>query len=202
VAAGIGALLNELTLRKRGRTLFSDEMRAILIHSALSPRLDNGPTYDAGWGVVMGVQAANIILGEDSSLERRTLGKGGVADIPLEWWDGRDARVTVVWLDGPGSAVAEKTAVLDDVASTLVDRLVIALYAPDGSEHFPWSLNPKAPSAPPTRSGPNQIDNVIRFDVPQTRKQAGQWLLRIDAANVASEQMSVAIAYHGLRPSR
>ena len=125
VASGIAALLNELALKTRhlGRTLLSHEMRAVLIHTALSPRDDDGPSYDLGWGSVQALPAGNLVAGRKGILERRTLRKGDTIVLELAWSEDVPARITVAWLDKYAAALSENAMPINSRAPILIDRI-------------------------------------------------------------------------------
>ncbi len=108
---------------------------------------------------------------------------------------GEPIRATVVWLDPPGNI---NTGGLDDGTSALVHDLDLIVVAPDGSEFFPWSLDPRNPANPATRTGANNVDNVQRVDVDGGDAVSGRWTVRVTAAGDARNQ-EFAIVLTGLQ---
>ena len=159
--------------------LLSHEMRAVLIHTAIGRRSDNGPTYDIGWGSIQALAAGNLIVGRHGLLERRTAVKRTPLMIELDWADQVAGRITITWLDRPKAPVAEQDAVLNDRTPVLVDKLVTSLVSPSGRVFHPWSLDPTKPGAAPRRDRPNTIDNVHRIDVPFADQDLGTWRLTL-----------------------
>jgi subtilisin family serine protease len=202
VAAGIATLLNELAARVLKRPLYSDEMKAVLIHSALSTRDDEGPTYQAGWGVIQALPAGHLVAKHRGVLQRITVKKGEkTQSIELAWPEDKPARITVVWLDQPGETISEEMAIIDDPKSTLINRIAVTLRSSDSpNPYYPWSLNPKHPEAAPAADRPNEADNVNRFDVPASERRGGRWNLDIDTTALVADYLDVAIAYYGLEP--
>ncbi len=67
VVTGTLALLNQLSRQKRsGRNLRSDEAKALLIHTALSPERVDGPTYRVGWGAIQAELAGRLLISDGS----------------------------------------------------------------------------------------------------------------------------------------
>jgi hypothetical protein len=190
-ATGIGALLHQLAKSKLGRTLFADEMKALLVHTAMSP--NQGPTYILGWGAIRADDAGDVLVGKGGFLRRLRF------DGDFEWKGRRSGsggiRVTLVWLDPPGPA---NTGGLDDPKPCLVHNLDLVVAGPDGTPHLPWRLDPKNPSRAAER-GRNRIDNVERVDVPTGALAAGTWTVRITVPPKARGRHA-ALVVGGLDP--
>jgi hypothetical protein len=149
---GIGALLSRFASKHLQRTLFADEMKAVLVHTAMSPL--EGPSYQIGWGSIRADRAGALIASEGGMLVRDKLhqqkfvwkgsSKGGKA-----------IRVTLVWLDPEGKG---NTKGLDDPTPVIVHNLDLTLSPASGVKRFPWSLDPKDPSATATRNVVNKVD--------------------------------------------
>jgi len=195
VAAGIAALLNELAQRELKRVLFADEMKAALVHTAISPTRDGAPSYRWGWGLIDALGAGDLVAGKVGTLQRRAVNKdaGPQAEVRLAWKDpeGR-LTITAVWLDQPGE-VADPL-ILDNRASNLVNKLDVRLFSPTDKLYFPWSLNADAPEAKATNTNANLIDNVQRIDVGKSAWEEGTWRLVVNLAGMVSSSLDLAIA--------
>jgi hypothetical protein len=192
-ACSIGGLLCEVAMASPlGRALRADEMKAVLIHTAMSPHA--GPSYQIGWGSIRADNAGDIVAGNTGAMRR---GKPEAAGFELTGTAtaGQPIRATVVWLDPPGNI---NTGGLDDALSALVHDLDLIVVAPDGSRFFPWSLDPRNPANPATRTGANSVDNVQRVDVDGVDAVAGRWTVRVTAAGAARDQ-EFAIVLTGLQ---
>src|SRR5215207_5749256 len=64
--AGIAALLTEISLKKRGKILRADEMKPVLVHTAVPPQ--PGPSYRTGWGAVDALAAGEVVAGDQGLL--------------------------------------------------------------------------------------------------------------------------------------
>lgn len=191
-ASGIGALLTEVSQMKRQRPLRSDEMKAALIHTAVSPH--DGPSYELGWGAIDADKAGALIAGDDGLLITAALAQGAPFRLLTES-DSGAVRVTLVWIDPPAP---ENRGGLNDRAKTLVQDLDITVVDPTGIRYYPWSLDPSNPGCRATQSGPNNADNVERIDVPNPIA-AGEWIIEVTGPASAIDQ-SFALAVTGLKP--
>lgn len=202
VATGVAALLNELARRERGSTLTSDELKAVLIHTAVSPT--PGPNYRTGWGAIDAMEAGNVVAGRlrGSSLRRERLGTS-----PFEQrLTGRartGVKVTLVWLDPPALA---NTGGVDEASTALVNDLDLELVAPDGTVHAPWALDPAEPANPARRCAytaqapacpANRRDTVEQIDVAAAEVAAGRWTVRVRGPTAAQGQ-TFALVVSGL----
>jgi hypothetical protein len=192
-AAGVGALLAELSVRRRGKPLRADEMKAVLIATAISPV--PGPTYRTGWGAIDAAAAGRIVAGDAGALVTLT-GKADPIELRLARTSG-SITLTAVWIDPPAP---QNTGGLNEGTPALIVDFDVELVRPDGkTTHWPWALASAQPSAPATRDGPNRRDNVERIDVDGIVGADGTWTLRvITPAKGVGRQIAVAI--RGLAP--
>jgi hypothetical protein len=187
VATGIGALLSELYPRVQKRPIRSDELKACLIHTAMSP--EPGPSYRIGWGSIRADRAGDLVAEKSGRLVRGECGASAAT------WTGRSQpgapiRLTLVWLDPPGRP---NTGGLDDEHSALVNDLELTVTDPAGLVFFPWSLDPRHPAAPASNSGPNHRDNVERVDVAGEAVIAGEWRIRVTGPG-ATQAFALAVS--------
>jgi subtilisin family serine protease len=200
VVSGALALLNELSMRTRQRLLRSDEVKAMLIHTALSP--NEGPTYQMGWGSIQADEAGLLLLGRvpGDHLMLETVPRSTVRKIRLRRVGTRNGRVTLAWLDPPGtpSNVSDaKPSLVHDLDAQLVPPSEAISRTPEIGPVLPWTLDPENPSQA-ARRGRNSRDNVERIDVPNDRDAPGEWMLEIRAADWADTgAQDVAVAIWG-----
>jgi Subtilase family len=192
-ASGIGALLTEVSQMKRGKPLRSDEMKVVLIHTAVSPH--DGPSYQVGWGAIDADKAGALIAGDDGVLIAGALAQGTPFRLLTEKVGGGPVRLSVAWIDPPAP---ENRGGLNDRTRTLVHDLDLSLVGPDGTRHYPWSLDPSNPGNPATRCGPNNVDNVERIDV-AAPVAAGDWTIEVTGPAAGIDQR-FALAITGLKP--
>ena len=170
-ATGVGAILVEC-FRKHGiATPRSDQMKSVLIHTAMSP--NPGPDYRIGWGSIRADLAADLIAGKGGVLLTSS-----VQDHDVVWSGkstGKPIRVTLVWLD---PAAEPTTGGANVRTKTLVNDLDLKLIAPDGTTtHYPWSLNPDSPAIAATATSGNHVDNVERVDIASPSN--GTWKVEV-----------------------
>jgi hypothetical protein len=201
VVSGTLALLNQLSRQKRsGRNLRSDEAKALLIHTALSPERVEGPTYQVGWGAIQAELAGRLLISDGSgqSLQMISVQRDKATDRKFRRAGLHPARMTLVWLDDE----AAKRTGLDDRTPTLVNDLDMSLTSPSGKVIQPWTLDPDKPSAPAVR-GTNVRDNVERIDVPtDIAAEEGEWTLRVSGKSwPKATAVEAALAVWGFAPA-
>ncbi|MCA1510217.1 S8 family serine peptidase [Bradyrhizobium sp. NBAIM01] len=188
-ASGIGALLVELSEKRRNKPLRSDELKAALIHTAVSPF--QGPTYQIGWGAIDAEAAGKLVAGDSGKLLTVSL----VNQQPLRFKGkafGESIRVTVAWIDPAGKPNA---AGLNDRQPARVMDIKLFLADNRGAPHYPWSLDPNNPTAGAKRTGWNERDNVQRVDV--DGPVSGDWTVELGGSGL-SGQPTIALAISGL----
>lgn len=206
VAAGIGGLLNELSGKneERKRVLRADEMKAVLVHTALSGGPDVGtgcsncPSYSRGWGLIEAGAAGDLVAGKSGKLYflrdinmpfTKTMKSNG----------GMPIRATLVWLDPAGDA---NELEIDNNNPTLKHDLDLLLSSPNNTRHFfPWSLDRLNPKKDATNSSKNSVDNVERIDLSADLAPEGEWTISVNCANCKNKSVSFALAVSGLLES-
>jgi hypothetical protein len=201
VVSGTLALLNQVSRQKRsGRNLRSDEAKALLIHTALSPEGVNGPTYRVGWGAIQAELAGRLLISDGSgqSLQMISVQKDNASELKFRRAGLHPARMTLVWLD---EEAAERTG-LNDRTPTLVNDLDMSLTSPSGKVIRPWTLDPDRPSDAAVR-GQNVRDNVERIDVPtDIADEEGEWTLRVAGKSwPKATAVEAALAVWGFAPA-
>ena len=201
VVSGTLALLNQLSRQKRaGRNLRSDEAKALLIHTALSPERVDGPTYRVGWGAIQAELAGRLLIsgGSGQSLQMISVQKDKATELKFRRAGLNPARMTLVWLD---EEAAEQTG-LNDRTPTLVNDLDMSLTSPSGKVIEPWILDPDRPSGAAVR-GHNVRDNVERIDVPSNiADEEGEWTLRVFGKRwPKATAVEAALAIWGFAPA-
>jgi subtilisin family serine protease len=187
---GIAALLTEVSSTKRGKGLRADEMKAALIHTAVSPQ--SGPSYQTGWGGVNALAAGELIAGDSGMLRNDSIKPDGAGKLRLRTIGG-PIRVTLTWIDPPATPNAGG---LNDRRPALVHDLDLVVTDPAGKRHYPWSLDPDHPDAAATHDRPNDRDNVERVDV--EAPDGGIWTIDVTGPEAARGD-TFALAISGLK---
>jgi subtilisin family serine protease len=202
-ACGIGALLWEHFKAHKGRNPNSDEIKAVLIHSARDAGVP-GPDPLYGWGAIDTLQAGRVIASQSGELigdpTANVVEKDATRTFTLSA-TGDPIRVTVAWLDPPGDP---NGGGIDDATPVLVNDLDARLIAPNGTVFHPYSLNlaglwNAAEDRPhlARKDRENRVDNVEVIDAPTA---AGTWKLEIKAHNLKSgDKQSFALVVSGLK---
>jgi hypothetical protein len=200
VATGIATLLNELAVRERRRPLFADEMKALLIHTAVNSA--PGPSFSTGWGAIDALAAGRILAG-DTARSRLLRFHAPVYPLTLDMTAaaGEDIKVTLVWLDPEATANPGR---LDEPAATLVHDLDLSLRSPSQVEHGPWMLDPadrakapvqcKAHLGVATHCPANRRDPVEQVEVDAGEVEVGTWTIRVQApAGIAGQSFALVV---------
>jgi hypothetical protein len=202
-AAGIGVLLNQIAKRQMGRPLRADEMKAVLIHTAINKPTEvrknhsikkiDGPNYKTGWGAIRADYAGYVLDPASAKMKAQRQGLSNwisayEAEFPggFLWSDsdtvtpfrrtlghiqGKDVRVTVVWLDPPGESAPNKSLRYD---------LDLIVTGPNNEHYRVWCVNVR--TAAPYKCERNNVDNVERVDV-EAAKARGNWTIEVKEKN-------------------
>lgn len=110
-----------------------------------------GPDFATGYGLV-NAEAARVLISEASRWK-----EGGIRDTNhIQTWcidvpaKASELKVVIAWDDEPGCTATTQTVV------KLVNDLDLALKAPDGLTHLPWTLDP--PRENPDLEAPARIE--------------------------------------------
>ncbi len=179
--SGVAALLVEdYRQRYNAQNPLPSTLKALLVHTAIdlndeNPWFEDGPDYASGYGRVQAQDAVDHL--RSGGLVIGQVAHGGIS---------------TYWLDVPaGTSQVKVTLAWDDVAAvenatrTLVNDLDLVVTDPDGTRHFPWTLDPANPAAPAVRSAEDHLNNLeqVRVDAGIT---AGRWVVSVAGGNVPS----------------
>jgi hypothetical protein len=182
-----------LSQKKRGKPLRSDELKAVLVHTAVSPSL--GPTYKIGWGAIDASAAGRVLAGDLGTLITGKLNNTRSIKIAAEPVGGA-IRATLCWIDPAGQP---NGGGLNDRTPALVRDLDLIVKNSSGKQFFPWSLTAASPAAKATNDARNERDNVERVDVPVEKVAGGTWTIEVVGPDHADDQM-FALVLTGLKP--
>lgn len=145
--AGIGCLILEQYRRmfplsdEAADLPYNSTLRAILAHTAEDLEAP-GPDYRTGYGLVQAQAAIDFM--RTFAFDERTLPRSGIVKYTIKVDDGApELRVTLAWDDPPAMPYSDPA---------LVHDLDLVVYAPDGTRHYPWTLDPANPAAPAVRT--------------------------------------------------
>jgi len=167
--------------------LKSATLKALVIHTADEAGSNPGPDYSYGWGLMNTSKAAQVIsdnqinqhvfetLLPNNSLQGREFYCDGTSDI----------RTTICWTDPAAEADDWYQEYTDP---KLINDLDIILIGPDGTEYFPWTLDPLNPSAPAQNNTDNTLDNVEQIFI--SNPVPGEYVLYISHKDELYNSMS------------
>ncbi len=161
--AGSLLLLQEYSRKNFSSYLRSSTIRGLALHTADEAGNAPGPDYSFGWGLLNMEKAANTLknIGVSSAVDERVLDDGEVYSFKVRKTSADEAlKVSICWTDPAGEI---NTNGEDDRTPTLVNDLDLRVYDETGT-HYPWKLDPAAPSAPATK-GDNLVDNIEIVEV-------------------------------------
>ncbi len=170
-------------------------MKSLLIHTAMEAGPDPGPDYQFGWGLLNARAAADFI---------RSHGNGG-SDIEIDSYSESvreyntvysgqgPIKITIVWTDASGYPVLDKS---DETTLNLVNDLDLILIGPDGTRHYPWTLDPENPSSPPKTDRENYRDNVEQIVLPSPLP--GSYIVQVSGQVNLGQQQAFTLCCTGL----
>jgi PKD repeat protein len=192
-ATGIGALVFQHYKSKTGSEPSAALTKALLCNSATDLG-QTGPDAVYGFGIIN----AEAAIGTINLIQSASVGpfyessvvNGGTSTFSINVQAASQLKVTLVWMDLPGTPAAAKA---------LVNNLDLELVAPDGTTTvLPYSLDAANPSAAATNTAANTVDPIEQavVDAPQL----GVWTVVIKGASIPSGSQAFAVCFN--KPSQ
>ncbi|HEY5690726.1 MAG TPA: S8 family serine peptidase [Cyclobacteriaceae bacterium] len=153
-----------------GAVMKSATLKALAIHTAKEAGPLPGPDYSFGWGLLDAEAAAHLLITQDginNVVEELVLANGVSFEKILNPKANQKITATIVWND---PAATQQPSFLDAQQLMLVNDLDIKLVAENGTEYYPWLLDPATPAAQAIK-GNNYRDNVekLEFNLPEAK---------------------------------
>jgi len=146
-------------------------LKALFAHTAAD--LGNvGPDYCFGYGSARVRDAIDMMRTGRFCEDVVDHGESYTRTVTVEAGD-PELKVTLAWDDVPGTPNAE---------IVLVNDLDLVAVAPDGTRHYPWTLDPLAPSDPAVRTQADHRNNIEQVLV--ENPAAGEWTISVEGHNV------------------
>lgn len=195
VASGIAALANQQSMLTNSRQLFSDEMKASMINTAISRDKNGSPNYETGWGLLDAYRLITSIRNHNT--DRTTVNnpfKSKYWNKIIKWEkQSGQANITITWLDEPGSAVLDKAA--------------FYIRSPSKKIYYPWSLDPDEPTKPAQKCSyeftpmtsestcrRKNWDNVLKISIDPKQWETGEWVIFADFSKISSSKKTFSFA--------
>ncbi len=179
--AGLGALvLQDYRLNFAGADPTNAMMKVWFCHSA-ADIVTPGPDYQTGYG------SARVV----DTIDHVRTGNWEYGNL-----DHQDVTLYSVNVSG-GTGELKLTMAWDDVAGTpnvvgsLVNDLDLYVVAPDGTRHFPWTLDHKDPDAGASQDREDHLNNIEQVQV--SNPMSGTWRVAVVGSSVAAGPQEFAI---------
>jgi hypothetical protein len=182
---GVAALAQEYYKTVVGREPSAPLMKALLCNAAADLGL-RGPDAIYGFGIVDAKEAVATIAKRQAPtltpFVEDVITNGGSKSFTVSLQGAAQLKVTLCWFDPAGSPSAAKA---------LVNDLDLAVEAPDGTPHYPFSLSADTPSLPATNTGANTVDPIeqIIVDAPAD----GTWTVRVLGTSIFDGPQAFAV---------
>ena len=179
----------------------ADEMRALLVHTALWNDAVGTPNAATGWGVLDVLAAVQFL---DAHADARRLTADVYEGVPhgftITPTAGEAVAITVAWLDPAGDVNIRGE---DDRTPALVNDLDLRATQAARS-YFPFALDPDAPEEGANTDGANHVDNLERIVIPAEAVTGAPISVTLDhTGSVRSgRQAYVLLASHPVSPAQ
>lgn len=136
-------------------------LKALACHTA-DDAGNPGPDAVFGWGLLNGLKAVDVILGNGMSsvISEETLLEGQTFSFTVSSDGLSPLQATIAWTDVPGNL---PSGTLNSTTPALVNDLDIRI-SNGTNVYYPWRLSGSA-SAPAVRNGDNSVDNIENIDI-------------------------------------
>ncbi|HIB01484.1 MAG TPA: hypothetical protein EYO31_06320, partial [Phycisphaerales bacterium] len=154
-------------------------LKALLAHTA-QDKFNAGPDCQYGYGSVRVVQAIDHIRAENhAELE---ISHGEIVEMLVFVQQPGEVKVTIAWDDVPGTPL---------VIPSLVNDIDIVVVDPNGTTHYPWTIDPSNPGNPAVRTQPDHLNNIEQVQIDAA--QIGVYRIVFTGFNIAQgpQQFSV-----------
>jgi hypothetical protein len=160
-----------------GTPMRAATLKGLIMHTADECGPHPGPDYMFGWGLMNTKRAANLITDAQGqvAIDERELQANTTYTREINVPEGApELRVSISWTDPPGIPVGAQLNPRDPM---LINNLDVKL-TKDGTDYYPYSLDPDDPADPPTTFWKNDVDNFELIYV--ENPEAGEWTITVD----------------------
>ncbi|MFC1888602.1 S8 family serine peptidase, partial [Thermodesulfobacteriota bacterium] len=141
-------------------------VKALLAHEA-EDHGNTGPDYQFGYGIVQARETIDRMRA--MSLVEDEIDQGDTNTYYLIVQDGDSSvKVSLAWDDYPGTANSDPV---------LVNDLDLVVTDPEGTRHYPWTLDPANPADPAVRTSEDHKNNIEQVSVQDPLE--GLWTISV-----------------------
>lgn len=195
-ATGGLALVQQHAYNTTNNYLKSSTLKGLAIHTAKEAGSAQGPDYQFGWGLLDVERAVEVLDDTLAMVGTHVLSNSSTYSTTLTL-SSLPVRITIAWNDPAGTPVTSN--LLNNTTSMLVNDLDVRLTAPSGQVHYPYVLNPNAPSSAAT-TGDNVRDNVEMIDLPNG-VAPGSYTLTVSHKGTLAANQEFALIVTGSLPT-
>jgi len=173
--SGAIALLRQKWNLTQANVLRPATVKAILTHTA-KDKNETGPDYTTGFGLINVTRAIDLV---ESDTTNELIVQASISQNENDNYTfyvnstQEDLKLTLAWDDYPGTPAAAKE---------LVNDLDLVVYAPNGSRHYPWTLDKNNPSTPAVQNQKDDI-NIIE-QVLVSSPDTGAWTVLVNGTSI------------------
>lgn len=198
ILTGIIGLMNEYVQESNPLGLYSDEAKAILIHTSIEAGTP-GPDPAFGWGIADAVGAIEL-LSHDAKPHTevyRTRPRLENAPYSYEFVAGsQPIKASIVWIDPPATPFQDNLELLTSTASRLVNDLDLRIIDTlTGQVYQPWKLDLNNLTQGAIK-GDNSVDNVEQVIV-DTPVEGRKYRLEVSSKTPLSQPQDFSLIISG-----
>lgn len=189
--AGSLLLLQELSAElNNDEFLKSATLKAIMIQTALAAEETPGPNPRFGWGLFSSEGAAQLMLdnheGENAFYAEESLnGEQSTYSVTVKANGEGEVKATIAWTDRAGV--------------DLMNDLDMRITNNQGTEFYPWRLDPADITGPALNNGDNAVDNVEQVVVSDAVEGQEYTITVTHKGNLTSGKQDFGIAATGIQ---
>ncbi len=189
--SGSVALILEDWKKVYNQDILPSTIKAILIQT--SKDLGNlGPDYRFGYGKINVSSAVNLI----NDYNRTNIKEGLIGEDEEDSFNfyasqsSNEIKLTLAWDDFPGDP---------SLTNALVNDLDLVLISPNGTQFYPWTLDPNNPGNPALKNQTDHLNNVeqIYINLSDYGSFSGTWIIKINGTLIIQPEQSYSIVSNG-----
>ena len=159
--------------------LRNETLKALLAHTA-EDKFNVGPDCQYGYGSVRVVNAIDQIRsGNFGELE---ISHGETVEMLVFVQEPSEVKVTIAWDDVPATPL---------MIPSLVNDIDIVVIDPNGTTHYPWTIDPGNPGDPAVRNQPDHLNNIEQVQIDAAT--SGVYRILMTGYNIAQGPQSFAL---------